>query len=134
VVSRPGPGPSSASKNPTIIGPHLTIVWGIWWQEAFWSSTGPRTRKARNIGADPHVVIGTEKADEAVILESTAEEIKDRSAWKQLTKTYNSKYGGDVEPLLMASDGCVFRVKPEMAFGQEEHAENFTDSVTRWQF
>ena len=64
--------------------PHLMIVWGVWWQDAFWFSTGPRTRKAKNIVHDPHVVIGTEKADEAVILEGTAEEIKDRSIWKQL--------------------------------------------------
>jgi len=53
--------------------PHLMLVWGIWWQDAFWFSTGPRTRKAKNIAADSHVVIGTEKADEAVILEGTAE-------------------------------------------------------------
>ena len=114
--------------------PHLMIVWGIWWQDAFWFSTGPRTRKAKNMAADPHVVIGTEKADEAVILEGTAEEIKDRGVWKQLAQIYNGKYGGDVEPLLMASQGCVFRVKPQIAFGQDEHTENFTESVTRWQF
>ncbi len=90
------------------------IVWGIWWQDAFWFSTGPRTRKAKNMAADPHVVIGTEKADEAVILEGTAEEIKDRGVWKQLAQIYNGKYGGDVEPLLMASQGCVFRVKPQI--------------------
>ena len=46
------------------------IVWGIWWQDAFWFSTGPRTRKVKNIAASPHVVIGTEAADEAVILEA----------------------------------------------------------------
>ncbi len=114
--------------------PHLMLVWGIWWQDAFWFSTGPRTRKAKNIAADPHVVIGTEKADEAVILEGTAEEIKDRSMWKQLAQIYNGKYGGDVGPLLESSGGCIFRVKAQMAFGQDEHAENFTDSVTRWQF
>jgi len=100
----------------------------------FWFSTGPRTRKAKNIAADPHVVIGTEKADEAVILEGLAEEIKDRSVWKQLAQIYNSKYGGNIEPLLMSSEGCVFRVKPQLAFGQDEHAENFTDAVTRWHF
>src|SRR2546429_279424 len=44
--------------------PHLMIVWGIWWRDAFWFSTGPRTRKAKNIAAVPRVVIGTEKADE----------------------------------------------------------------------
>jgi general stress protein 26 len=110
------------------------LVWGVWWQNAFWFSTGPRTRKAKNIAADPHCVIGTEKADEAVILEGLAEEIKDRSIWKQIAQVYNRKYGGDVEPLLMASDSCVFRVQPQVAFGQDEHTENFTDSVTRWNF
>ena len=114
--------------------PHLMLVWGIWWQDAFWFSTGPRTRKAKNIAADPHVVIGTEKADEAVILEGTAEEIKDRSVWKQLAQIYNAKYGGDVEPLLISSGGDVFRVTPQIAFAQDEHAENFTDAVTRWYF
>jgi len=114
--------------------PHLMLVWGIWWQDAFWFSTGPRTRKAKNITADPHVVIGTEKADEAVVLEGTAEEIKDRSVWKQFAQIYNAKYGGDVEPILNSCNGCVFRVNPQIAFGQDEHAENFAESVTRWQF
>src|SRR5260370_26833020 len=31
--------------------PHLMLVWGVWWQDAFWFSTGPRTRKAKNIAA-----------------------------------------------------------------------------------
>ena len=114
--------------------PHLMLVWGIWWQDAFWFSTGSRTRKARNIAADAHCVIGTEKADEAVILEGLAEEIKDRSVWKQIVQVYNRKYGGDVEPLLLSSGGGVFRVKPEIVFGQDEYAENFTESVTRWHF
>jgi hypothetical protein len=99
-----------------------------------WFSTGPRTRKAKNIVAGPHCVIGTDKADEAVILEGVAEEIKDHTVWKQLAQVYNRKYGGDVEPLLMASSGCVFRVRPHVAFGQDEHAENFADAVTRWHF
>jgi general stress protein 26 len=114
--------------------PHLMLVWGIWWQDAFWFSTGPRTRKAKNIAADPHCVIGTEKADEAVILEGIAEEIEDRSIWKQVAQIYNVKYGGDVEPLLTACDGCVFRLQPQVAFGQDEHTENFSESVTRWRF
>jgi pyridoxine/pyridoxamine 5'-phosphate oxidase len=115
-------------------GPHLMIVWGIWWQDAFWFSTGARTRKAKNIAAEPRVVIGTEKAEEAVILEGTVEEIKDRAVWKQLVEVYNRKYGGDVGPLLESSGGSVFRVTPQIAFGQDEHTENFTESVTRWQF
>lgn len=114
--------------------PHLMVVWGIWWQDAFWFSTGPRTRKAKNMAAEPHVVIGTEKADEAVILEGVAEEMNDRSVWKQFAQLYNTKYGGDIEPMLITSGGSVFRVTPKLAFGQDEHAENYTDSATRWQF
>ena len=113
---------------------HLMLVWGLWWQDAFWFSTGPRTRKAKNIAADPHCVIGTEKADEAVIVEGTAQEITDRAVWKQIVEVYNAKYGGDVGPMLESSGGCVFRVQPHTAFGQDEHAENFTESATRWRF
>jgi len=114
--------------------PHLMLVWGIWWQDGFWFSTGPRTRKAKNIVADSHCVIGTEKADEAVIVEGIAEEINDRLVWKHFVEVYNRKYGGDVGPLLESSGGCVFRVRPEVAFGQDEHAANFTESLTRWRF
>jgi hypothetical protein len=114
--------------------PHLMLVWGIWWKDAFWFSTGPRTRKAKNIAGDPHVVISTEKADEAVILEGAAEEVKDRSVWKQLAQIYNGKYGGDVYTILESCGGNVYRVVPRQAFGQDEHAKNFTDAVTRWHF
>ena len=114
--------------------PHLMLIWGIWWRDAFWFSTGPRTRKAKNISGHPHVVIGTEKADEAVILEGTAEEIKDRAVWKQLAQIYNGKYGGDVYPMLESCGGNVYRVDPQLAFGQDEHAANFMGSVTRWHF
>jgi hypothetical protein len=114
--------------------PHLMLVWGIWWQDTFWFSTGPRARKAKNIATDPRCVIGTEEADEAVILEGTAEEIKDRAIWKTVCQEYDRKYGGNVLPLLESSGGNVYRVLPRVAFGQDEHAENFTESVTRWTF
>jgi Pyridoxamine 5'-phosphate oxidase len=114
--------------------PHLMLVWGIWWEDSFWFSTGRRTRKAKNIASNHRCVIGTEKADEAVILEGSVEEITDRAVWKRLIGLYNKKYGGDVGPLLESSAGPVFRVVPQTAFGQDEHAENFTEAVTRWTF
>ena len=62
------------------------------------------------------------------------EEIKDRTIWKEIVKVYNRKYGGDVGPLLESSGGCVFRVRPQVAFGQDEHATNFSEAMTRWHF
>jgi hypothetical protein len=114
--------------------PHLMLVWGIWWQDAFWFSTGPRTRKARNLAGNPRCVISTEKADEAVILEGTAQIVSDRTIWKHLIEIYNGKYGGDVGPLLESSGSLIFRVAPVTVFGQDEHAQNFTEAATRWTF
>jgi Pyridoxamine 5'-phosphate oxidase len=114
--------------------PHLMLVWGVWWENAFWFSTGPNTRKAKNMAANRFCTIGTERADEAVILEGVPREISDRDAWKGFATVYNAKYGGDVEPLLLSSGGNVYRVEPQTAFGQDEHAANFAESVTRWRF
>jgi hypothetical protein len=114
--------------------PHLMLVWGVWWENALWFSTGPNTRKAKNIAANRFCSIGTERADEAVILEGIPLEITDRAVWKRLAAVYNTKYGGDVEPLLLSSGGNVYRVEPQTAFAQDEHAANFAESVTRWRF
>jgi hypothetical protein len=114
--------------------PHLMVIWGIWWDGAFWFSTGPKTRKAKNIAAQPYCVIGTENADEAVIVEGTATEIKDRSEWKRMADIYDQKYGGKLLPLLESSAGSVFRIEPKVAFGQDEHADDFVQAATRWTF
>jgi len=108
------------------------LVWGIWWENALWFSTGARTRKAKNIAVSPHCVIATEKADEAVILEGIAEKVADRSVSKQIVEIYNRKYGGDLRPLLDKSNSFVFRVQPQIVFAQDEHADNFMEAVTRW--
>jgi hypothetical protein len=112
--------------------PHLMLIWGIWWQDAFWFSTGPHTRKAKNLAGNSQCVIGTEKADEAVIVEGAVEVVNDRAVWKQLIELYNRKYGGDLGPLLESSGSLIYRVVPQVVFGQDEHAENFTEAVTRW--
>jgi pyridoxamine 5'-phosphate oxidase-like protein len=114
--------------------PHLMVVWGIWWNLAFWFTTGPRTRKAKNLAAQAECVIGTEKADEAVILQGTAEEIRDRTIWKTLAEAYDKKYGGSLLPLLESCGGNVYRVTPRVAFGQDEHASDFVAAATRWRF
>lgn len=114
--------------------PHLMEVWGIWWEDAFWFSTGPNTRKAKNMAAHGYCCIGTENAEEAVILEGVPQEIVDRTEWKRFATVYNAKYGGDVEPVLVSCNGNVYRVEPRTAFGQDEHAKNFAESATRWRF
>jgi pyridoxine/pyridoxamine 5'-phosphate oxidase len=34
--------------------PHLMVIWGVWLGESFWFSTGAKSRKARNLAANPN--------------------------------------------------------------------------------
>src|SRR5213593_2186245 len=42
--------------------PHVMPVWGIWFENAFYFSTGPRSRKARNIEKNMNCVVCPENA------------------------------------------------------------------------
>ena len=33
--------------------PHAMIIWGIWFDGAFWFGTGSKTQKARNLSKNP---------------------------------------------------------------------------------
>src|SRR5205807_1130728 len=52
--------------------PHTMPVWGIWDAGAVWFCTGGRSRKARNLAADPRCVVATEDALNPVVVEGSA--------------------------------------------------------------
>ncbi len=111
-------------------GAHLMPVWGIWMHDAFWFSTGRKTRKARNLAADPRCVIAPEGAREAVIVEGVARRNRDAGLRKEFNRAYKKKYKWD-----MADDpNPVFRVRPRLAFAFIERADLFTSTATRWRF
>jgi Pyridoxamine 5'-phosphate oxidase len=121
--------------------PHLMVVWGVWWEDAFWFTTGRETRKARNLAANPHCSIATEEADEAVILEGQAREVTDAGARRAFVPIYNAKYEGDIAAMIETTDGsaapagsALWRVEPRAVFGLNEHAEDFVEAATRWTF
>ena len=55
--------------------PHAMVIWGLWLDNAFYFSTGTKTRKGRNLAHKPYCVIGTENAAEAIqaIVDSSPE-------------------------------------------------------------
>ena len=112
-------------------GPHLMVVWGLWLDEKFYFSTGEKSRKARNLAANPRCVIATDNAAEAVILEGTAEvfPIQDDPAFLQrFIREYKKKY----DWLIKGDEGNFYRVHPRRAFGLYE--KDFLGSTTRWRF
>jgi general stress protein 26 len=106
--------------------PHAMIIWGLWFDGAFWFGTGSKTQKARNLSKNPNCIVGTQDAAEAVILEGVAETIMDPTIKKKLEPISLRKYGmsGGSEP--------VYRVRPRRVFGLIE--KSFPKTATRWTF
>lgn len=108
--------------------PHAMIIWGLWFDGAFWFGTGSKTQKARNLAKNPNCIVGTQNAAEVVILEGLAELVTDRAARKKLEPLSLRKYGmsgsGGSEP--------VYRVRPRRVFGLIE--KSFPKTATRWTF
>ena len=108
--------------------PHAMIIWGVWFDGAFWFGTGGKTQKARNLAKNPNCVVGTQNAAEAVILEGAAELISDAAMRKKLEPASLSKYG------MSGGDGSepFYRVRPSRVFGLIE--KSFPKTATRWMF
>ena len=60
--------------------PHAAPVWGVWVDDTLYFSTGRTSRKARNLAANPAVVVHLESGDETVILEGAVEPLTDQHA------------------------------------------------------
>lgn len=108
--------------------PHLMPVWGVWLGAALWFSTGADSVKARNLAADSRCSISTERGDEAVIVEGRVERVSGGDGLEAVYEAYRAKYDWPM-------DGELFYVlRPTVAFGFIEHADQFSSTATRWLF
>ena len=108
--------------------PHLAAVGGIWVDGQFYFTSGPRTRKSRNLAANPKCVICSDRSHEAVILEGTAALLTDPATRQRFATAYQSKYKWDMSTF----SEPVYVVHPRVAFGLYE--KNFIGKATRWNF
>jgi hypothetical protein len=110
--------------------PHLMPVWGVWHSDCFYFSTGAKSRKARNLAANPNCVVSPEGGKRAVIVEGIAKRVRVTPALRPVRAAYRAKYGMDLDPSL----GPILRVTPRVAFGFIESETEFTTTATRWTF
>ena len=89
------------------------IVWGLWLEGRFYFSTGQKSRKARNLAANPRCVICSERAEQAVVVEGVAELVSDRTIRKQFGELYQKKYKWDMKDF----SEPIYIVRPRVAFG-----------------
>jgi Pyridoxamine 5'-phosphate oxidase len=114
--------------------PHTMVVWGLWQDGRFLFSTGSKSRKARNLEANPRCVVCNEHAHEAVIVEGVAE-IADVAARRKFLAPYERKYKFDMSSMkgdILSMKEPVFSVRPRTVFGLWE--KHFQSKSTRWIF
>ncbi len=75
--------------------PHLVPVWFAWLGGKLYICTDPRSVKARNIGANPHVALSLENGSHAVICEGTAAALV--PPWPpEVAAAFKEKYDWDI--------------------------------------
>jgi nitroimidazol reductase NimA-like FMN-containing flavoprotein (pyridoxamine 5'-phosphate oxidase superfamily) len=107
--------------------PHVMPVWGVWLEDAFFFSTGRKSRKGQNLAANPACTITNDNGEEAVIIEGLATEVLDAAELERVASVYQEKY--KMDPRTMNEP--IFRVQPSRVFGFVE--KTFPQSATRWQ-
>ena len=105
-------------------------VWGAWDGEALWFSSGRRSRKARNLAADPRCVVTTDDAQNPVVVEGRAELVAERRSIERVAALMSEKYGGISADFL--AEHALIRVAPTWSSGLSH--DDFTGSPTRWTF
>jgi general stress protein 26 len=64
--------------------PHVMPVEGIRHDQSVWFASSVRSRKARNLHADPRIVVTTDNPIEPVVIEGVAEVVRDAEAIAEL--------------------------------------------------
>jgi nitroimidazol reductase NimA-like FMN-containing flavoprotein (pyridoxamine 5'-phosphate oxidase superfamily) len=122
--------------------PHVTPLISVWRDGAAYFCTGPDEQKARNLAANPAVVLttGANRLDEGldVVIEGEARRVTDEASLRELAEAWESKYGnewhfdvGDGTFRHAEGEALVFEVSPTKVLGFGK-GERF--SHTRWRF
>ena len=93
--------------------PHVMPVEGIWRDESVWFATSVKSRKARNLRADPRTVVTTDNPIEPVVVEGVAEVVREPRAIMELVARLNHKYSAEFTVAFLDPDvNATFRVRP----------------------
>lgn len=122
--------------------PHSMPVWGVWMpdRQRWGFGCSPTSQKARNLAANPAVVVTTEDTVELVSIEGTAAPIEGEAA-DAMIEAWVDKYADEIDVVDDESreeargflrDGAMFEITPHRAFGLIERADEFASAATRW--
>jgi PPOX class probable F420-dependent enzyme len=114
--------------------PHAAPVWGVVVDQVLWFYTEDDTVKARNLAADPRLVVHSESGDDVLIVRGTATAMGRPGGHPAVIDAFAAKYSaaGDAVYLPAATDvrNVLFTVSPTSALAWELDA--YDDSQRRW--
>ncbi len=118
--------------------PHAMPVWGVWLPEAdaFWFGCASTARKARNLRANPAMVVTIDSTVEVVSIEGRAREaVADEvdAAVVAVVAKY-AEPGGEDDMATFMRTNPFFVMMPERGFGIIEREEEFAARATRWRW
>ncbi len=77
--------------------PHAAPVWGVVIEDTLYLYSERRTRKARNLAADPRLVVHLESGDDVVIVHGTAEDLGDPAQVPDVVTALAAKYASPAD-------------------------------------
>jgi len=138
-----GPGQSTwiATTDPDG-GAHLAGVGAVWLDGRYWFTSGPKTRKSRNIAANPTCAISVSLKGLDLVVEGRANRVTDDATLQRLAETYRTggweatvKEGAFTAAYSAPSAGpppwYVYELVATKAFGVATAEPN---GATRWVF
>jgi general stress protein 26 len=113
--------------------PHVRPIWGTFLEGTLYLEGSPQTRWARNMAANPEVSVHLESAQDLVIVEGTARQIRaDRELGEKLARSVGDKYramGYEPGPDSW-SGGGLYVVTPRVVYAWSQ----FPTDATRFRF
>ena len=125
--------------------PHVMPVFAAWAGTSFFIASKDRARKSRNLEAEPRCVITTDTGDLHVIVEGTAEHVRDETALQRAVSAFDAVYRWptridgdhlDADYGAPTSGGPpyeVYEVTPTKAFALPTDGESTTPTRWVWQ-
>jgi Pyridoxamine 5'-phosphate oxidase len=100
-------------------GPHAAPVWGVVINHVLYLYSERRTVKARNLAADPRVVVHLESADDVVLVRATAEDLGTPAQVPEVVAGLSAKYTGEGDrrylPDADPAFDVVYAISPQSA-------------------
>ena len=113
--------------------PHVTPIWGVWVDGAFWMEGGPRTRRFRNLEQNAAAVVTVERGNDAIIVDGEADLVTDLDPGLvdrllAAYRKYVASHGYEAHPDNWRVG--IWRVRPAKVLGWSD----FPADTTRWTF